>query len=458
MCVFSGNLISQTLQGTNLHYSFSFSLRSSQTQKNGGNSVTLATNSAYVQREAADGGGRREKERKIGSEKANMSAYCTHTHTELSRWTVESGRSGFFPSFKPNSIQASSCTFPRSLLLFLLLHPLSSLFTPWSGSLAFFHSCSLATYEGCSNTTCFLWHPPGTLSNLSTVVFSLLPSSLLLSYLFTAGCLFSYWLFYRGYEWALSLPCSALYRSLLNMFSPTHTHLQTHTHTYANILSLSWLWVSVRCRDSCSQAQYVCDTCWNPTVTISELSFHRRRVENVCHSSSQLTNIMRQSKDGEKDWDRKNVGKEGERDAEFELKSSSSFHNGATVCWMWADRKKKVWKSVRGSMGLTECVWVSEWGGQSVTLLSTFLHTLTGCSAVAVCVCVCVCLIKEEKFEWMRHPNKGQGLYINYRLRSHTHIHTETWAMCLYFRKESILPLGKINNYSFNTAKNKSNK
>lgn len=62
--VYSGNLISQTLRGeTNLRYSFSFSLCSSQTQKNGDNSVTLATNSAYVQREAADGGGRREVER-----------------------------------------------------------------------------------------------------------------------------------------------------------------------------------------------------------------------------------------------------------------------------------------------------------------------------------------------------------------------------------------------------------
>ena len=63
VCVCSGNLISQTLQGRQIYIILShFSLCSSQTQKNGGNSVTLATNSAYVQRGAADGGGRREEE------------------------------------------------------------------------------------------------------------------------------------------------------------------------------------------------------------------------------------------------------------------------------------------------------------------------------------------------------------------------------------------------------------
>lgn len=65
VCVYSCNLISQTLEGGPIYIIlFSFSLCSSQTQKNGGNSVTLATNSAYVLREAADGGGRREEERK----------------------------------------------------------------------------------------------------------------------------------------------------------------------------------------------------------------------------------------------------------------------------------------------------------------------------------------------------------------------------------------------------------
>ena len=62
-CMCSGNLISQTLQGRQIYIILShFSPCSSQTQKNGGNSVTLATNSAYVQRGAADGGGRREEE------------------------------------------------------------------------------------------------------------------------------------------------------------------------------------------------------------------------------------------------------------------------------------------------------------------------------------------------------------------------------------------------------------
>lgn len=74
---------------TNLRYSFSFSLCSSQTQKNGGNSVTLATNSAYVQREAADGGGRREEERET-----NTSAYCTNTYIELSRRITQPSSSG----------------------------------------------------------------------------------------------------------------------------------------------------------------------------------------------------------------------------------------------------------------------------------------------------------------------------------------------------------------------------
>lgn len=58
VCV-CGNLISQILQGRQIYIILShFPGAPSQTQKNGGNSVTLATDGAYVQREAADGGGK----------------------------------------------------------------------------------------------------------------------------------------------------------------------------------------------------------------------------------------------------------------------------------------------------------------------------------------------------------------------------------------------------------------
>lgn len=53
-----------------------------------------------------------------------------------------------------------------------------------------------------------------------TPCFFFLPLLILtLLYLFTAGCLFFYWLFYKGYEWALSRPCWPLY---IEMFSHTH--------------------------------------------------------------------------------------------------------------------------------------------------------------------------------------------------------------------------------------------
>lgn len=51
------NTISSILQGRQIYIILSFCSCSSQTQKNGGNLVTLATGRAYVLRKAADGGG-----------------------------------------------------------------------------------------------------------------------------------------------------------------------------------------------------------------------------------------------------------------------------------------------------------------------------------------------------------------------------------------------------------------
>lgn len=56
VCMCGENTISSILQGRQIYIILSFSLRSSQTQKNGGNLVTLATGRAYVLRKAADGG------------------------------------------------------------------------------------------------------------------------------------------------------------------------------------------------------------------------------------------------------------------------------------------------------------------------------------------------------------------------------------------------------------------
>ena len=239
VCVCSGNLISQTLQGRQIYIILShFSLCSSQTQKNGGNSVTLATNSAYVQRGAADGGGRREEEererQRWGVER------LIQVHSVLLNRADGSSRSGvyslLYAAQKFSSFQASECTFPD---------PSSSSFFSLLG---FFPPVLLSGHVwGLFKHNLFpLASPRGALSSLSTVVFSLLPFFLPPSYLFTAGCLFAHRLFYRGYEWALSLPCSALYRSLLKMFSPTRTHTHTHnhnththTHTHRHPLSLS---------------------------------------------------------------------------------------------------------------------------------------------------------------------------------------------------------------------------
>lgn len=170
-----------------------FPLLLTNPEKNGGNSVTLATNSAYVLREAADGGGK-EKERRVwGVKKKLVQVHTVLTHILNSLVAVPSSITPQKFSF----IQAFSCIFPSSFL-----PPF-----PLLGQAPGFFFCGHVWGLFKPNTTCFLWRPPWALSNLSTVVLSLLLSA---SYLFAAGCLFSYRLFYRGYEWALSLPCSAL--------------------------------------------------------------------------------------------------------------------------------------------------------------------------------------------------------------------------------------------------------
>lgn len=266
-----------------------------------------------------EGEGERKRETETGSEKANTSANCTHTHTELSRWVTVWWRwahSLLYTSQRFSSIQASSCTFPRSLLLLFLLLPLSSFCTPFPlpSLVRLFSPPALwPRMKAVQTQPVSSGVPQGALSNLSTVVFSLFPFFLPRSYLFTAGCLFSFWLFYREYAWALSLPCSALYRSLLKMFSPTQT-----SSLSADCESVS---------GSCMWAQYVCHICWNHKVMISGLSCHRRRVESVCvafHHNWQ--NIMRERK--------RERAREKEWEKQFELKTCSSVHNGLIVHWM----------------------------------------------------------------------------------------------------------------------------
>ena len=88
--------------------------------------------------------------------------------------------SGFFPLFQTlchsgllhvSQIPPPLSSFSFSFFLLPRLLPFPSLVR-----LLAFSPPALATYEGCSNTTCFLWCPLGALSNLSTVVFSLPPS------------------------------------------------------------------------------------------------------------------------------------------------------------------------------------------------------------------------------------------------------------------------------------------
>lgn len=63
----------------------------------------------------------------------------------------------------------------------------------------------------------FPWERYPTFTPLFSFLLLLLVMTLL--YLFTAGCLFFYWLFYKGYEWALSQLGWALY---IETFSHTH--------------------------------------------------------------------------------------------------------------------------------------------------------------------------------------------------------------------------------------------
>lgn len=92
-----------------------------------------------------EGEGERKRETEMGSEKANTSAYCTHTHAELSRWIAQSIEVGFIPSsiplrnsplFKPPLAHvpdpsSSFFSFPLSAPPLLLLFP------PWSDYLLF---------------------------------------------------------------------------------------------------------------------------------------------------------------------------------------------------------------------------------------------------------------------------------------------------------------------------------
>lgn len=125
----------------------------------------------------------------IGSKKANTSSYCNHTHTELSRWTAQSSRSGlhslFYTSQKFSLFRPHFSDPPySSFFSFPLSTPtLSFLFPPWTDSLGLF--LPSYTYEGCSNNLFPQASPPtpGALFSLSTVVFSLLPLFLPLSYL-----------------------------------------------------------------------------------------------------------------------------------------------------------------------------------------------------------------------------------------------------------------------------------
>lgn len=147
-------------------------------------------------------------------QKANTSAYCTMTVC-AERLKKPSSRSGFC-SFSRlhlykkilSSIQA---TFHRPHLLFL--HPLFPF--PSLDRDSFGYVWEAVQTQPVSSGTAPPSLPSGALSNLWTVVFSLLPLFLLLSYLFTAGRLFPYWLFCRGYEWVClgppPLPPARLY-------------------------------------------------------------------------------------------------------------------------------------------------------------------------------------------------------------------------------------------------------
>lgn len=115
-----------------------------------------------------------------------------------------------------------------------------------------FSFSSLAKSEGHSNTTCFLCRPLGPLSNLSTVVFFLISSSLPLFYSFTGGWLVSSMdCFSRGYDLALSRAHESLYRSIHPWrCSHEHPHTQTSSLLVGCFSSVQW-------RSSCVHARYV---------------------------------------------------------------------------------------------------------------------------------------------------------------------------------------------------------
>lgn len=89
--------LAPSYRGGKIYIILSFCSCSSQTQKNGGNLVTLATGRAYVLRKAADGGGRRgkgrhrdgDKELKKKINRKAMAHFSHHTHTGLTGCTVQ---------------------------------------------------------------------------------------------------------------------------------------------------------------------------------------------------------------------------------------------------------------------------------------------------------------------------------------------------------------------------------
>lgn len=244
-------------------------------------------------------GKERGRERRWGVKKDNTSAYCTHTHTHrLNR--ADGWHSVFKVGFQ--LICASSCTFYESL-------------PPWF-LFFFLVFCSLATYESCSNTTCFLWHPWGALSNLSTVVVSLLPS-------FSSSFLFIY-------SWTSILLLIVLQRiwvgfvsALLGLYiePPVLNHVLTNTHSGKHPLrcceSVSGVGAAHTCRRN------MCHTCLDHRVMIIGLSGCKTRVENVCVTFHLAWKIP----SGERKRERR-------RQKEKKWEKQCAFHKGQIVHWL----------------------------------------------------------------------------------------------------------------------------
>lgn len=208
VCMCGQNTISSILQGRQIYIIFSFSSCSSQTQKNGGNLVTLATGRAYVLRKAADGGGRRGKGRhgdedRESKKKTGKRVHISHITHALSWLAAQFNKSGSEFLFHA---QRNDPSFPLSVHAICQTDPLY-----------FFY---LLDTRRLFKHNLFPQGPPqGAVSDLySLVFFPLLLLVMILLYLFTAGCLFFHWLFYKGSEWALSRPCWASNRNVL-----THT-------------------------------------------------------------------------------------------------------------------------------------------------------------------------------------------------------------------------------------------